>query len=314
MSQGTLVDAGEVLERLRALIAAGDGAGLRSLVAGLHPSDVADLIEPLDVAERIAFLSSLPIALASDALAEVEEEEHPEEILAGLAPRKGAELIHNLPADDAVDLIADLEPEERARLLAQLPVEEAGRLRGLLVYGEETAGGLMTTELVAVLHTLTAREAIEEVRRQGREIEQFYNVFVVDKERRMLGTVPLDDLILADPDSPVSEVVVPPTVTVLPSTDQEEVGRLMAHYNLVSMAVVSEDGRLLGRITFDDVIDVLEQEQTEDILKLAGLYADEVGGGWGRAVQNRLPWLLVNLGTSLLGASVVYVFSRTIQE
>lgn len=315
MSQSAPRNGEKRARRVRNLLAAGDSARAAALAAELHASDLADLIESLDDEERLVLLSALPAEVASEALAEMEEVEHPEDILVALAPQKRVELLHELAADDAVDLIAELEPEEQAELLEALPVEEARELKGLLLYEEQTAGGRMTTELVAVPHTLTAAEAIEDVRRQGREVEDFYNVFVVDAARRLLGTVPLDDLVLADPARPVAELVVPPVATVRPSTDQEEVGRLMSRYNLVSMPVVLEDGTLVGRITFDDVIDVLEEEQTEDILRLAGLYEEEeVGGTWTQAVRRRLPWLALNLATAVLAASVVYVFSETIEQ
>lgn len=313
MTQPASKDTEKIAAELREVLATGNGARLVDFVARFHPSDLADLIEWLEDEERVAVLTALPAAAASDALVEMEEEEHPEDLLVALAPQKRAELLQELPADDAVDLIADLEPEERAQLLAELPVEEAGELRDLLFFGEDTAGGLMTPELVAVRHDLTAAEAIAEVRRQGREVENFYNIFVVDEGRKLLGTVPLHDLILADPDSPVSALVEPPLVTVLAGTDQEEVGRLMAHYNLVSMPVVAEDGTLLGRITFDDVIDVLEEEQTEDIFHFAGLSVEEgLRGRWLDAVRSRLPWLGLNLLTAILAASVVYLFSEAI--
>ncbi len=286
---------------------------LEHMLEDLHGSDVADLVEWLDdLDDQLALMRALPADVASEALAEMEEGDRTE-LLKALAPEHGAELLQELADDDAVDLIAELEPEERARILARMPVQDAGDLEGLLLYGEETAGGLMTTSLVSVEGSLTAAEAIEEVRRQGREVEDFYSVFVVDTEGRLLGTVPLDDLILADPSQPVEALVEPALVTVRPDLDQEEVGRLLARYNLVSVPVVNTHGQLLGRITFDDVIDVMEAEQTEDLLRLAGVSdEEEVTGTWGDAVRSRLPWLFVNLLTAFMAASVVYLFSKTI--
>jgi magnesium transporter len=174
----------------------------------------------------------------------------------------------------------------------------------------------MTTELVAVDASLTAAEAIEAVRAQGREVGTFYTVWVVDEERRLRGTLRLDDLITADPAAPVRDLVEEPVATVLPDVDQEEVGRLIARYNLVAIPVVSQDNVLLGRITFDDVIDVIEAEQTEDIFLLAGVGSDEeaLRYTWTESVRARLPWLFVNLGTAALASSVVYVFSETIES
>jgi magnesium transporter len=304
-------------ERLRPLVAARDSEALARVLTelDLHPSDVADLLEALPEAEaRLALVRVLPPELASEALAEMDEGEDRGELLAALDPSQSARLLHELADDDAADLIGELQPHEAARILAALPVDEAGELRGLLEYDEESAGGLMTTELVAIQAHLTAREAIEEVRRQGREVEEFYTIFVVDAERHLQGAVPLGELILAEPDTPVRELVEDVPVSIRPGLDQEEVGRLLSRYNLVSVPVVTPEGRLLGRITFDDVIDVMEAEQTEDIFRLAGVSdEEEVRADWAESVRARLPWLLVNLLTAMIAASVVYAFQDTIQ-
>jgi len=302
--------------RLQELVQKGEHSEIRDLLQELHPSDVADLVEDLETEEeQVVLMEALPADLASETLAEMDEEEDPGEILAALDPKRGAELLQELDYDDAVDLVAELEPEERARLLAALPLEEAGAIRGLLRYDEESAGGLMDTLLVRVESTLSAGQAIAEVRRQGREVEDFYTVFVVDEGHHLLGTVPLNDLILADPLLPVIELVEPVMASVLPDEDQEEVGRLMSRYNLVSIPVVDQFGVLLGRITFDDVLDVMEAEQTEDILRLVGTSdQEELRGGWWETVQIRLPWLFLNLFTATLGASVVYLFSNTLEN
>jgi magnesium transporter len=302
--------------RLRELVQGGESAEIRELLRELHPSDVADLVEALETEEeQLVLMEALPAELASETLVEMDEEEDPGEILAALDPRRGAELLQEMDYDDAVDLVGELEPEERAKILAALPLEEAGHIRGLLRYHEESAGGLMDTLLVRVESTLSAGQAIAEVRRQGQEVEDFYTVFVVDEGHHLLGTVPLNDLILADPLLPVIELVEPVVASVLPDEDQEEVGRLMSRYNLVSLPVVDQFGVLLGRITFDDVLDVMEAEQTEDILLLAGTSdQEELRGTWWETVQTRLPWLFLNLLTATLGASVVFYFSDTLEN
>ena len=301
--------------RLQELAEIGDLDGLAEMVveADLHPSDVADLLEELDPEAQVALVRALPAELASEALTEMEEGDERADLLATLDPLKGAQLLSELADDDAADLIAELEPEEADRILANLSVEDAGDLRGLLQYGEETAGGIMTTELVAVEGSLSAGRALGEIRRQGQEVEDFYTVFVVDSRGRLMGTVPLADVVVAEPDTLVSELVQEAQVTILPHTDQEDVGRLMARYNLVSAPVVNEFGVLLGRITFDDIIDVMEAEQTEDIFRLAGVSdEEEVRADWRDAVRTRLPWLTVNLLTITVASSVVMVFEGSI--
>ena len=305
----------DLRERVYALVSARDLVPLPDLLSDLHPSDVADVLASLEERERVALVGALPVALASEALAEMEEAEARGDLLAALAPEKGAELLGTLDDDDATDLIAELKPEEQARVLARMSAEDAGDIRRLLRFEEETAGSLMTTSLVAIRADLTAEEAIGDLRRQGREVDSFYNVFVVDSARRLEGIVPLDDLILAAPTTTLRELVQPIDITVPPDLDQEEVGRLMSRYNLVSVPVVQSDGQLIGRITFDDVIDVIEAEQTEDLLLLAGVSdEEEIRADWRTAVGARLPWLSINLLTAAIASSVVVFFGRTIES
>ncbi len=304
------------LAELLALAEGREFSRLRALLAEMHPSDIADLVASVPSAEqRLEILRILPDDIASETLAEMEEDEDRAELFTALDSRRGLALLQELADDDAADLLGELEPGDRDRILAALPTEEAGEIRDLLRYGDETAGGLMTTALVSVSDGASAGQAIAEIRKQGREVEDFYTVFVVDERDRLQGTVPLDDLIRADPEDPVESLVEPAIATVYPDTDQEEVGRVMGRYNLVSVPVVNEEGSLLGRITFDDVIDVIEAETTEDILKLAGVSdEEELKAGWLESVRARLPWLVLNLATAGVAASVILQFENVIQE
>lgn len=305
----------ERLQRLEALLEAQDDEALRTFLEDLHPSDIADVIEHIeDEAERVRILDLLTAELASETLAEMEAHQHPEDILAALDPERISELLEELHSDDAADLIGELEPHEQARVLGTLGPVDAGELRELIAYPEDSAGGIMTTEVVAISIHLTAGEAIEEVRRQGREIgDDFYNIFVVDLLRRLHGQVGLQELVLADPDQKIEELVEPILITVPVAMDQEEVGRLIGRYNEPSVPVVGPRNTLMGRITWDDVLDVIEAEQTEDLLRLAGIGGEEeVQGEWRDAVRSRLPWLVLNIVTASLGAAVVITFESTI--
>ena len=301
--------------RIAALVEAGDLSALEPLLAELHPSDVADVLESLSATDQIALIEVLPAELASDALVEMEDGDRAAELLATFAPGKQAELVHEMEVDDATDLIGDLEPAEQDRVLAELSTKEAGEIRGLLEFGEETAGGLMTTALVVVAADLNAAQALEQVRVQGREVEDFYLVFVVDAHGQLLGTVPLDVLVIADPGDAVASLVKPTQASVTADEDQEEVGKLISRYNLPAVAVVDAEGRLLGRITFDDVIDVIEAEQTEDLLRFSGVSdEEEIRGDWIDAVKGRLPWLLLHTLTLSLAAAVVLIFQDVLQR
>ena len=284
---------------------------LREYAAGLHPSDVADLLEHLEEEARLRLLNRLPSEVASEALAEMEDVERPGELLALLDPDRISELVSELANDDAADLIGELEPDERARVLAT--VEDAGDIQELLHYPEETAGGLMTQELIAVSSRFTAGEALEDIRRQAPDVGEFFTIFVVDPDRSLRGVASLQDLVLSDPERPILEITEDPPAVVPVDMDQEEVGRILSRYNLVSIGVIDALSRLVGRVTFDDVIDVIEAETTEDILRFASVSEEEeVRGGTLDAVRSRLPWLTVNLGTAALAASVVYLYEGSI--
>jgi magnesium transporter len=304
-----------MLERIASLVEEGDLVAAGGLVTDLHPSDVADVIARLHDDDRVSLLSLLPTDVASDTLAEMEHGEHPGDLLAALPPEKGAELLEDLADDDAADLIGELEPPDQQKILDALPGQKADDLLDLLQHHEESAGGLMTTDFVAVRGSMTAAEALDEVRLQGQEVDEFYTVFVVDSVRRLLGTLRLDDLVIADPDSSIGALVAEPVATVTVDEDQEHVGRLIARYNLASIPVVTPEGELLGRITFDDVIDVIEAEQTQDIFRLAGVRDEEaVHQNWVESVRTRLPWLVLNLVTASLAASVILVFEDVIDQ
>ena len=279
----------------------------------VEPADLADVLTALDERERLAAVEALPPELSSQALAEMPEEEHAEETLAALAPERAAEIVEELDDDDAADILGELPPAEQERILAE--VEGRAEVDRLLRYDEESAGGRMTTHTVTVRDTATVTEALEEIRRQAEEVEDFYQVFVVDADRRLVGLLPFKSVVISRPERRIRDLMVPADMTVTPDQDQEEVARLLARYNLPSVAVVDEAGRLLGRITFDDVIDVVEAETTEDLLKFGGVPADEeLAAGWRTAVRSRLPWLYLNLLTAFLAGGVVYLFQGTVQR
>ncbi|MCY1529143.1 Magnesium transporter MgtE [compost metagenome] len=173
----------------------------------------------------------------------------------------------------------------------------------------------MNTQFIAVNLNLTKKDAIDEIIRQSEEIEEFYTVFVVDDENLFKGIVSLKDIIKAKGNVKITEMVNADVVYVKTDTDQEEVARLISQYNLTSIPVVDGDLKLLGRVTFDDVIDVLEEENTEDILKISGVSEDEeLSGNWIEAVKSRLPWLIINLGTAFLASAVVRYYESTLEQ
>lgn len=299
------------LEELKALAEHDDLAPFLARARRLHPSDLADLLAELDDALRVRAIAELPTEVASRALAEMTDEEHPEEMLIAVGPEHAADLLEELPSDDAADIIQDLPPEEREAVLAE--VVDRAEVEQLLRYPEDSAGGLMSTEVATVREDATLAEALDEVRRQSEPSDEPHQVYAVDGAGRLRGVVPIAKLVLAAPTRRVSEVMESAQTLVRPDQDQEEVARLMARYNVAEVPVVDADSRLLGRVTFDDVIDVVEAELTEDLLKFGGVDPHEdLGGPWTQAVRRRLPWLYVNLFTAGLAGAVVYLFQETI--
>jgi len=304
----------QMLDLVIHLLATNDHDGLRTALQSMHASDLADLVEDLDPDLRVALLQQMPTDMAADTLSEMEEVERPGELLLQMEPQRTAEIVDQMADDDAADVIGDLEPEQQARVLAAVTDEAAADIGELLTYPEESAGGLMTREVLSVSTLLTAGEAIDEIRRQAHEDFDFDTICVVDPDGTFRGVVPLQDLVIANPDAPIAEITEQPAAVVTVDTDQEEVGKTLSRYNLASIGVVDGLGRLVGRITFDDVIDVVESEATEDIFRLAAVSdEEEVRGGTIDAIRSRLPWLLVNLITASIGASVVWHFQGTVE-
>jgi magnesium transporter len=304
----------QVLEQVLRLLEAGDYDGLPAALQSVHASDLADLVEDLEPAQRLALLHHLPSDLAADTLAEMEDFERPGELLLQLEPRRAAEIVDKMADDDAADVIGDLHPTQQAQVLAAVADEQAAEIEELLTHAEESAGGLMTREVLSVSTALTAGEAIDEIRRQAHEDFDFYTIFVVDPDGTFRGVVALQDLVIADPAAPITEITEEPAAVVTVDTDQEEVGRVLSRYNMASIGVVDALGRLVGRITFDDVIDVVEAEATEDIFRFAAVSdEEEVRGGTLDAIRSRLPWLLLSVITAAVAATVVYAYQSTIE-
>lgn len=228
----------------------------RDALRRIHPADLADIAEELSVPERAAFLGGMDDEVAADALQEMEPQAQVA-VVNELSDQEASDLIDEMDPDAGADLLADL-PEERANALLNLmEPEEAADLRKLLSYPEDSAGGLMTVELVAIPEGITAGEALELVRKEAQEVETLYYVHVVDAESRLKGIISLRELIVADPSRRVDELMTRDVVSVTPQTPQTDVARLVARYNLLSIPVVDEDGRLQGIVTVDDAIDAV---------------------------------------------------------
>jgi magnesium transporter len=293
----------------------GDDAGLEAVLQEYHASEIAILFEKLPQEAKERIINMLPADIASEVLSEMTEESHPEDLLLNMHPDKRSDIVEELDYDDATDIISQLEEHEQHEILQDIDQEDAHNIRALLKYDEDTAGGLMNSEIIKVNINLDKKEALDEIIRQSEEMEEFYTIYVVDDENVLQGILSIKSIIKARSDARVSDLVDKNFIYVKAELDQEDVAGLISQYNLTTIPVVDDNMKLLGRVTVDDIIDVMEQESTEDILKISGVSEDEeLSGNWKEAVKSRLPWLVINLGTAYLAASIIRHFDSTVSQ
>jgi magnesium transporter len=300
---------------LRTLLEAGDEAAARAGIADLHPADLADLLDALEEPERQLQLFRL---LEPEKASEVvrESSDHTKAALVELlSDARLSAVIERLDTDDAADLLGHLDEERKERLLRRASPEVRRNVAGLLTYPEDSAGGIMKTEVATATTSDTVREAIDSIRRHADDYHDVHSVFVTDAQRRLKGLVPLRALLLYDDDTPLERFMDTEIISVDVDMDQEEVARIFEKYDLLSVPVLDALGRVVGRVTVDDIVDVIAEEATEDILKLAGV-GDEsfTRGGPVAAVRSRLPWLVFNFFTAALSALIIAQFEETIRK
>jgi magnesium transporter len=293
----------------------GNDAELELVLKEYHASEIALLFEKLPQEAKERIINILPTDVASEVIAEMHEEQDAGELLIGLHPEKRTEIIEELDYDDATDIISQLDEDEQQELLEDIDQEDADSIRALLKYADDTAGGLMNSEIIKVNINLDKKDALDEIIRQSEEMEEFYTIYVVDDGNVLQGILSIKSIIKAKADAHVRDLVDTDFVYVKADLDQENVADLFSQYNLTTIPVVDENMKLLGRITVDDIIDVIEKESTEDLLKFSGVSEDEeLSGNWKNAIKSRLPWLVINLGTAYLAASVIRHFDATVQQ
>ncbi|MCI0452719.1 MAG: magnesium transporter [Candidatus Latescibacteria bacterium] len=289
-------------ERLRALIEAGDAAGIEEFLGPLHSADIADVLQQLDVEEQIVCLKRLDTQRAAEVLAELDAKSG-QALLTLLSDREVGALLEELPSDDAADLISTLTPEKTERVEALLPTADREEIQELLEFGAETAGGLMQVERVAVRDDATIQEAIEVVRRAAEDVESPQRVYVVSEAGKLVGELSILDLVIKPAGARVRDVMQQSSVSVPVDMDQKQVAALFSKYDEFTMPVVDGQGRLVGRITMDDIIDVLEEEKSKDLARIAGTTEDELGEtSIFKVSRSRLPWLVTGFVGEGIGA------------
>jgi magnesium transporter len=303
------------LEQFVALLETADPEAVKAMIVALHPADVAEMLNMVGRPEsRRQVFALLDAPTAATVVTRLSPAIRTE-ILESLSTDQLRRIVEELESDDAADLLEAVAAQRAQAVLEELPGPVAARIQQLLKYPPDTAGGLMKSEYAAVLEGATVEEAIEIVRTLAEAVADIHNVLVVDHRFHLLGVLPLARLILARAGQTVDAVMDRQVVSVTVDTDQEEVARLFRKYDLVSLPVTDPRGALLGRITVDDVVDVLEEEANEDFSKLSGLGQEEpLFDSPMRAIRRRLPWLGLNLVTTSLSASVIGLFQGTIES
>src|SRR5882724_370833 len=304
----------EFIERVRDAIERNDAEAVRAQAGDLHESDTGALIEAIDPELRPRFVALMGREFDFTALTEVDDTVR-EEILEELPPTTVAEGVRNLDSDDAAYILEDLPKDEQAEVLDKLPPAERGPLERILLYPEESAGRRMQTEFIAVPPSWTVGDAIDHMRETADLPDRFFELYVVDDSRKLLGAVSLDRLLRTKRPIPVSELMDPDRRRVLATADREEVARMFERYNLVAAPVVDQDERLVGVLTFDDIVDVIEEEADEDIKALGGVTAtEELSDSVWTTAKSRFNWLLVNLATAFLASSVLGLFEGSLEK
>jgi magnesium transporter len=291
----------------------GDAERLRELLGALHPADVADLMGFLSADDREELVPHLDPEILGEVLAELDTEIR-EEILEHVPSQVLAKALGEMESDDAADVVDDLEADKRAQVLAAMPETERAAIETTLAYADETAGRLMQREVVAAPQFWTVGHAIDYLRREGDELpELFFDVYVVDPAYKPVGACPVSHLLRAQRDTPLAQIM--EQVTEIPvDMDQEEVAYIFDKYRLISAPVVEPGGRLVGQITVDDIVGVIQEETEEDILALAGVSDAGRDADFMGIVRSRLPWLLINLVTEAIAVTVIGPFQPMIAK
>jgi len=300
----------DVLDQLREALSGEDWDRAVDLVEGMRPADQADVFNELSPDSQDQLLPRLDPEDSAESLEELEDEDAAE-IATRMEADDLASILNRMEPDEAADLLGDIDPVQVEEALSVLDYPE--EIKTLLVHQDETAGGLMTSARVVLHKDINAGEAIQYLRSLNLESEDIHYVYVVDDNNCLVGIVSLYTLLVARPDELINQILDPDVISIPADADQEQAARLMARYDLLALPVIDSSGQLLGIITHDDLVDVLEDEATEDIYRLGGIPEEQdVNVSLLSALQTRLPWLVLNLGTAMVSVAVLSLFENTI--
>jgi magnesium transporter len=308
------IDYETILPDIEELIENKNTGALLNILVDLHPADIEEILNRLKKEERRYVFNILPNELASEVLSELETPIM-EQVLEGVTETKITNLVDEMESDDAADLIAELPDEVASKVIHRLTEEAAQEVKELLPYKEDTAGGIMALEVISMPENATVNETIERIRERRDEFEALYNIWIVDVDQKLIGSVSLKDLVLAKGYTTLREIMEIDVPSVHVDMDQEEVANYFKRYDLVSVPVVNNDGQLIGRITVDDIVDVLEEEGSEDLAYMAGAPDEEVLEESSFVLSKaRIPWLLVSFFGEIITAFILQSFGATIES
>ncbi len=306
----------EFIRNVDASIAGADYEEARRLCDGLHPADMADLLEQLESERRIDLVHILGDDLEYDSLSELDEDVR-DDIIEAMPNEQLATAISEMDTDDAAFMLEDMEEAEREEVFAEMPVQDQLALRAALDYDEKTAGRLMQREVFTAPSFWTVGQIIDRLRSKEDLPDTFYEVFVIDPAFKPIGSVPLSKFLRADREVLISDLVKTTDIRTVPvSMGQEDVAYLFEKYNLISVPVIDESERLVGMITVDDVVEIIHEESNEDMLALAGVGTEEGGlsASLFKTMKSRFTWLSVNLLTAIFASIVISFFGATLEQ
>ncbi len=303
----------ELLENVSAALAEGDVPQVEALIEDLHPADVADLIEHLEPEERKLFVAITRHVIEPETISHLEETVR-EEVVEQLGPHAVAEVVSELDTDDAVELLEDLAPDQQEQVLQSMPAEDRVLLQQSLTFPEDSAGRLMQRELVAIPSHWTVGETVDFLRSSKELPDDFYDLYVVDETHKPVGSVPLSRAMRSPRSTRLSGIMETELRLVPADMDQEAVAYLFRQYALVSAPVVDEAGRLIGVVTVDDVVRVIDEEAEEDLMKIVGASDTDFHAAPHIIAWQRVRWLVVTLINTLIAATVISRFQDTIQH
>ena len=298
------------IEKITALIEANNSAELSVIITDLHIADISEIIEDLSIVNAHFLFDLIEEEKSAAVLVELEDDTR-EALLSNLTAKEIAEeVIDNLETDDAADVIGELPKDKKEEVLSLIENEEhASDISDLLTYPEDTAGGLMAKELIQVNENWNTLQCLKEMRKQAEDVKKVYTIYVVDDENKLLGSLSLRRLLLAEKGSAIKSIVNTDIVSVKATEDDEDVANIMNKYDLIALPVVDDLNRLIGRITFDDAMDVVKEEAEKDYQMASGISEDvESSDSVWELTRARLPWLLIGMMGGLLGAKVIGIF------